>query len=33
MIRLLRHDESVHWEEDGAVRFDDLCGKDMLDGC
>ena len=23
-IRLLRHDESVHREEDGAVRFDDL---------
>ena len=24
MIRLLRHDESVHREEDGAMRFDDL---------
>ena len=24
IIRLLRHDESVHWEEDRAVRFDDL---------
>ena len=24
MIRLLRHDDSVHREEDGAVRFDDL---------
>ena len=24
MIRLLRHDESVHREDDGAVRFDDL---------
>ena len=24
MIRLLRHDESVHREEDGAVRFDDV---------
>ena len=24
MIRLLQHDESVHREDDGAVRFDDL---------
>ena len=24
MIRLLRHDDSVHRENDGAVRFDDL---------
>ena len=24
MIRLLRHDDSVHREHDGAVRFDDL---------
>ena len=24
MIRLLRHDDSVHREEDGVVRFDDL---------
>ena len=24
VIRLLRHDDSVHREEDGAVRFDDL---------
>ena len=24
MIRLLRHDESIHQEEDGAVRFDDV---------
>ena len=24
MIRLLRHDDTVHWEDDGAVRFDDL---------
>ena len=24
MIRLLRHDKSIHREEDGAVRFDDL---------
>ena len=24
MIRSLRHDDSVHREEDGAVRFDDL---------
>ena len=23
MIRLLRHDDSVHREDDGAVRFDD----------
>ena len=23
-ITLLRHDESVHREDDGAVRFDDL---------
>ena len=27
MIRLLRHDDSVHREDDGAVRFDDLAGK------
>ena len=27
MIRLLRHDESVPREEDGAVRFDDLAEK------
>ena len=24
MIRLLRHDDTVHREDDGAVRFDDL---------
>ena len=24
MIRLLRHDDSIHREEDGAVRFEDL---------
>ena len=24
MIRLLRHDDTVHREEDGAVRFEDL---------
>ena len=24
MIRLLRYDESVHQEEDGAVRFNDV---------
>ena len=24
MIRLLRHGDSVHREDDGAVRFDDL---------
>ena len=27
MLRLLRHDDSVHREEDGAVRFDDLAEK------
>ena len=27
MIRLLRHDDSVHREDDGAVRFDDLAEK------
>ena len=27
MIRLLRHDEKVHREDDGAVRFDDLAEK------
>ena len=27
MIRLLRHDESVPREDDGAVRFDDLAAK------
>ena len=27
MIRLLRHDETVHREDDGAVRFDDLAEK------
>ena len=27
MIRLLRQDESVHPEDDGAVRFDDLAQK------
>ena len=24
MIRFLRHDDTVHREDDGAVRFDDL---------
>ena len=24
MVRLLRHDDAVHREDDGAVRFDDL---------
>ena len=24
MIRLLRHDDSIHREDDGAVRFEDL---------
>ena len=24
MFRLLRHDQSVHREDDGAVRFDDI---------
>ena len=24
MIRLLRHDGTIHREDDGAVRFDDL---------
>ena len=24
MIRLLRHDDTVYGEDDGAVRFDDL---------
>ena len=33
MVILLRHDESVHREEDGAVRFDDLAGfKSKFDG-
>ena len=27
MIRLLRHDDTVHREDDGAVRFDDLAEK------
>ena len=27
MIRLLRHDDAVHREDDGAVRFDDLAEK------
>ena len=27
MIRLLRHDDTVHREEDGAARFDDLAEK------
>ena len=27
MIRLLRHDEAVPREDDGAVRFDDLAEK------
>ena len=27
MIRLLRHDDRVHREDDGAVRFDDLAEK------
>ena len=27
MIRLLRHDDTVHGEEDGAVRFDELAEK------
>ena len=27
MIRLLRHDDTVHREEDGAVRFDELADK------
>ena len=29
MIRLLRHDDTVHGEDDGAVRFDDLAEKFM----
>ena len=27
MIRLLRHDETIPREDDGAVRFDDLIEK------
>ena len=27
MIRLLRHDGTVHREDDGAGRFDDLAEK------
>ena len=27
LIRLLRHDESVPLEDDGAVRFDNLAEK------
>ena len=27
MIRLLRHDDTVHREDDGAVRLDDLAEK------
>ena len=27
MIRLLQHDDTVHREDDGAVRFDDLAEK------
>ena len=27
MTRSLRHDSSIHREEDGAVRFDDLIEK------
>ena len=27
MIRLLRHDDTVHREDDGAARFDDLIEK------
>ena len=27
MIRLLRHDETILREDDGAVRFDDLIEK------
>ena len=27
MIRLLRHDDTVHREDDGDVRFDDLAEK------
>ena len=27
MIRLLRHDDTVHSEDDGAVRFDGLAEK------
>ena len=26
-IRLLRHDDTVHREDDGAVRFDDLADR------
>ena len=27
MIRLLRHDDTIHWKDDGAVRFDDREGR------
>ena len=27
MISLLRHDDSVHREDDGAARFDDIMKK------
>ena len=29
MIRLLRHDDTVHREDDGAVRFDDLAVRNL----
>ena len=34
MIKLLRHDNSVHREEDGAVRFDDVASivRSEIDG-
>ena len=34
MIRLLRHDQSIPREDDGAVRFDDIMEefKEKFDG-